>query len=459
MKDHKERTMRPTHLAFVAASVLPAAAVLAQTYRYALIPINPPDDSPHAAISDVNESGDIAGGWFVDAPGEGSRAFRWHEGTSVDLGILVGEYVSSGRMNSYGDIVGYCKGHDQNLDFFDRATIWTRKGEALPLDSELGYDPKTHAKAINDAGLVAGLTYTPGSGIYGSACTWMDGVRTPLQDLGPGLESAAFAVNNHNEIVGFAGDPNGIRNAAYWKDGILTVLPGLGGRYTVAWAVNENGVIAGSAEDGAGRTRAVLWRNSQIEIVDEGIPPRAIVNVYDMNDFEEIVGDIAPERGPSQAVIRSNGVWALLDDMLPPKTDFEISGAVGINNLGMVAVVGRGALLMPVNPTLSLSDPVPGIAGRTNTLTLTGAPPNSRVFFYYGFHGGGEVIPGCPVADLVALQLTNPHILDSVVADETGTAVVSRFVSGAARRADLVLFQCAIPSECRISQLVAFKFQ
>ena len=457
--------MRNTFLAFTAASLLPAAAAFAQTYDYALIPILSLDGSQNLWISDINDSGEISGSFFVVGQTESKHAYRWHEGATFDLGTRSNSQAEPAEMNSYGDIVGSCSGSDR--DNFSRATIWTRDGHVMPLDTDLGYSPRIHPTGINDSGLVTGMTVTTEGPPWSTACTWSDGVRTPLERLGPDLSAAAFDLNNKNEIVGYVGDSDHVRHAALWKDGKLTVLPGLGGLISRATLVNEKSVIAGSAQDAAGESHAVLWRDGQLEFIADGLPPHQLLSVNDLNDFEEIVGRMFYAPQGYVGIIRREGAWYMLNDLLPPNTDFNIRNGIAINNLGMVGVgeadeffeLDRGALLMPVNPTLSLSDPGPGIAGRVNTLTLTGATPNARIYFYYGLRGGGQVIPGCPVADLVALQIAAPIQAGSVRADASGTAVITGFVPDSARRADLVLLQCAVPSECRISQLVAFKFQ
>jgi len=75
-----------------------------------------------------------------------------------------------------------------------------------------------------------------------------------------------------------------------------------------------------------------------------------------------------------------------LEENLPPGTGYELLVSTGITDSGMISVWGPflysdAYLLVPVDPELTLSDPVPGVVGQTNTWTITGAQPNAKIHF------------------------------------------------------------------------------
>ena len=104
-----------------------------------------------------------------------------------------------------------------------------------------------------------------------------------------------------------------------------------------------------------------------------------------------------------------------------------------------------------------MSDPAPGAANAMNTFSVTNAPPGAKVIFTYAFNGGGTRIPGCNLQQN-ALQLREPVVFGSAIADENGNASIERYVPNAAS-GKTVLIQALILNDCAISQLVVHEFE
>ena len=168
-----------------------------------------------------------------------------------------------------------------------------------------------------------------------------------------------------------------------------------------------------------------------------------------------------------------SGLGVILRHALPfvvhePEVDLRIRIARDINDHGQIALEASrgnifqggkfvGVLLTPVNPTMTMEQPDPGLAGTSNTIPVTGATPGATVRFFYSLRGGGAIIPGCATLTN-ALQLAAPQLIGSAVADQNGVATITRTVPPVAR-GQTILFQAVVQSECAISQLVMHRFE
>ena len=103
---------------------------------------------------------------------------------------------------------------------------------------------------------------------------------------------------------------------------------------------------------------------------------------------------------------------------------------------------------------LTLSDPVPGIAGQDNTFTVTGAEPARDVRLAGSFDNGSTPFPGCTGQ---SFSLDNPKPIGLATADNGGVATVTVFVPGSAS-GRTVEFQAGHPSQCTVSNRVTFSF-
>ena len=113
------------------------------------------------------------------------------------------------------------------------------------------------AWAINNDGAVVGYATLAGDTAL-HAFFWRKGVMTDLGALAGGPYSAAFSINDNDEVVGLSEtsvpDPENtcgdslVCLPVLWRDGVITALPTLGGINGQASAINNRGQVVGIAE-------------------------------------------------------------------------------------------------------------------------------------------------------------------------------------------------------------------
>lgn len=113
--------------------------------------------------------------------------------------------------------------------------------------------------------------------------------------------------------------------------------------------------------------------------------------------------------------------------------------------------------MSPVYLTTTLAEPLPGLAARANSITLTGAEPGAQVAICFSHHGGGSPIPGCDAQEN-SMQIDEPRVIAVRHADGTGRVTFSSFVSGTLRGKPLLL-QAVNRNACAISNYVLTTFE
>src|SRR5438445_3840907 len=196
--------------------------------------------------------------------------------------------------NNLGQAVGWAENgvHDptccctQVLQF--RPAVWTLgppdQIHDLPL---IPGDTSGAATAINDNGQIVGISgicdQAIGRHTAKHAVLWENGGLTDLGNLGALWWNTPTAINQHGDVVGFAGDPafvegNPLHAFIWTKDNGIKALKPLRGRVpqhvdSEAYGINEAGQVVGvSCDADQIDCRAVIW--------DHGVYPT------DLNDLK-----------------------------------------------------------------------------------------------------------------------------------------------------------------------------
>ncbi|MES2740748.1 MAG: PEP-CTERM sorting domain-containing protein [Pseudomonadota bacterium] len=186
------------------------------------------------------------------------------------------------------------------------------------------------ATAINDRGQVVGYSATGGSGSH--ATLWGGGAATDLGTLG-GADSRAYGINNAGQIVGVA-DGAG---AVLWSGaGAHALAGGAGG---VAYAINNAGQVAGASLFGAA-THATVWQGGVR--ADLGTTGGAFSTAYGINDRGQ-VGGISNISLEDDKYNRTGVLW----DGHGGSAVYSLHAAYGINDSGALTGLQSGLYAPP----------------------------------------------------------------------------------------------------------------
>jgi probable HAF family extracellular repeat protein len=194
----------------------------------------------------VNNSGDVAGGYYPTGTTTG-RGFIWTQAAGFqDIGTLGGSTTGVGGMNRSAEIVG----SSETSSGADHGFLWTQGGGMQDLGT---FFPC----AINDAGLMAGTTYAANGDP--EAAVWNNG---KVSILGPG---GACGINNRGQVVGTRYTPHSSTEQAFiWTPGGagMQLLPQLPGAVaTIGEAINDSGEVVGwnFPPPGGNAYQAFIW--------------------------------------------------------------------------------------------------------------------------------------------------------------------------------------------------------
>ncbi len=380
------------------------------------------------------------------------HATLWDKHGAHDLGTLGGRWSGAAAINSHDWMVGWsCR--EPGEDISQRYPVLWRDGRMIALgtlDDDYG-----DATAINDSGQIVGVSYSAGSPYH--AILWDRGRALRLPSLS-GQSDQPLAINTAGLIVGQAiSSTYGAWRPVLWDESGVHDLGTLQSNNTGrGWAsdINEAGYVVGNATGERYSSRAFIWYEGKMRDLDPG-GDRDMV-ALSINNRNEVIGQSGPE---SFYWSEQHGVrW--LSDLAPPQSVWiqiwardindasEISASARLGNNG----IGTAFCLFPVHPTIELRRALPGVAGRSNAFVTSGATPGATVVFYYGLHGGGTFIAGCSPR-LNTLQIDDPQLLGTAIANEDGRAVITHYVPPSLH-GQTVLIQAVVRGECAISELV-----
>jgi probable HAF family extracellular repeat protein len=235
----------------------------------------------------INEGGQVVG-WSTTTSNE-IHAFRWSNGTMIDLGTLGGRYSRATAINDAGQIAGTSTAvsgtscHDSGLVTLGcRAFLWDGAMHNL---GTLGGD-FSRAVAITPQGQVAGHSMTAAGEIH--AFYWNGTAMIDLGTLG-GNDSRASAVNSQGHVVGSSKTADGTWHAFRWDGSMMHDLGSLGGSGG-AVDINDGGQVTGSTaltNSPTAETHAFLWDGTMRDLGTGGGPSSFAAAI---NNRGEIVG-------------------------------------------------------------------------------------------------------------------------------------------------------------------------
>lgn len=117
------------------------------------------------------------------------------------------------------------------------------------------------ASAVNDDGVIVGSGGTSNEVI--EPLVWLNGVPVVLETNGFG--GAAYDINRSGDIVGYV-NTDRFTAPALWRNGKLTILPGLFENGGIATAIDDQGRVAGISQggnDAAGTQVPTQWIQNQ----------------------------------------------------------------------------------------------------------------------------------------------------------------------------------------------------
>ncbi len=416
----------------------------------------------------------------------------------ISVGVAPGQSSSDVKgLDDSGRVVG------ESGRLFPTPFVWIN-GELIVIPTPEGYQ-RPRVNGIGDGGVVTGRATLLESSVF-HPIVWTAQSGTHVLDRLPGMTrgSAQSPDNQPWPLTRIGGYCNsGSDYATMWQGTRATQMAG---PRSSMGAINVHGHAVGVAENQQGVSRPTLWRNGQMIDVG-GEPTDASGGASGINDQTEIVGelgvprrafhwfdgvrtmlpDIYPCGGASHArAINNTGliagqagaadcgafhaaVWDrslalrgfIVDEFTPWHPDIDLLSAEDINDAGQIAAFGehddgreRGFLVTPY--LFEMSDPVPGVAGQPNTITITGLQPDQRVLLAYGTREGAQKIrPSCPGGTLL---ICDPQTSPIVRADANGVASITVNVPRAAR-GRTIRMQAIAPFECEISHTVTWTFE
>jgi probable HAF family extracellular repeat protein len=318
-------------------TALPAVAIASTTYTVTDLGTLGGETKANA----ISSNGLITGS---SGPSLGYHAFLYSDAVMTDLGTLSDFTMGTGNaVNDAGQVVGeYYKIAPGTVTI--QAVLYAN-GKM----TDLGISgPGSFASAINNAGQIAG-SYLLSDGQTWHGFLYSDGKMTDLGTLG-GTGSQARAINASGHVAGVAtltGDT--VFHAFLYSDGQMHDL-GPGGE---PMAMNSSDQITGITDD----NHAFLYSDGMF--LDLGTLGGALSSGYAINDNGDVVGDFLwTDNRSYHAFLYSHGAMTDLNTLIDPLSNWTLSSALGINNLGQIVGYGtnpqgqpRAFLLTPLTPT------------------------------------------------------------------------------------------------------------
>lgn len=270
-----------------------------------------------SAASAINNLGQIVGAFLFSDPAN-ARAFFWDPAPTPSGQILqntLGGAASwANGINDQGQVVGDAL----NGSGLHQAFLWDTVKKMQGLGTLGGSE--SFASDINNLGQIAGtslkivpISNPPGAVQEYRACQW-DASTKAIQDLGTlagGDESAALAINNHGQVVGWSSASSGGYDHAFLLTpgkamyDLMQDMKTLTGNYSQAWGINDRGQVVGEygvASLDTATSYAFIWTAAEgmqdLNSLTVNLPVGVTLEqAFDINEKGWIVGFTAANRG------------------------------------------------------------------------------------------------------------------------------------------------------------------
>jgi probable HAF family extracellular repeat protein len=312
-----------------------------------------PQESPYFTITDLGTVDQVAADVVPGLNSKGRvSVWRLSDGTGYRP-ILLGandmdtaldapkgyENEFAYSLNDQDDAAGWANTTRNPVDSLSIThAVFVHKGVGVDLGTLGGRDSRAYA--VNNAEVVVGVSQLAGNKLQ-RAFRYSKGKMETLEPLASGDFSIAFAVNEAGVAAGGAaikvkGAAMQSVHAALWKgkspQDLGVLVPG---RSSVAYAVNDHNDVVGVADT---KTSQTVFLYTQGRMVDLGIDGRA----FSVNDNRQVVGTReGEERGYMVGWLWENGTTYKLNDCIPPQSGYWIVSGDKINNSGQIACTAR----------------------------------------------------------------------------------------------------------------------
>jgi len=275
----------------------------------------------------INSQGTAVGA--AQLPSGMGSAFVSSGGTMTALSAADATSSQANGINSSGQVVGTVYSFSGA-----RATVWTG-GLFSNLGTLGGVD--SYALAINDAGSIAGSAGVRSGDAHAFLAS--NGHLTDLGTLGNSSWSAAYGVNNSNQVTGYSTTPDGAFHAFRWDESAGMVDIGTLGGNSYGMAINDLGDVAGSSASPQGFLHGFVWSGGMMK--DLGTLGGGSSSAYGINGSGFVVGSsYVPESANTHAFLWMGSGLLDLNSLVPIDSGWELNAAYGINGNGQI--VGSG---------------------------------------------------------------------------------------------------------------------
>jgi probable HAF family extracellular repeat protein len=343
---HRQRVRRGLVAAVAALGLTGAIAVPAFASGYSITDLGSlgyPTTFPAA----INESGEVTGTSYLaeevpitctdrrdkNCKTHPERAFLYAGGEMTALGVEGGLTPIDGTaLNASGEVAGTATSSHGEEAFVEQSGALTGLGALVSGGT-------SSAAAISDSGAVAGSSSVSEGGEH--AFLYSGGKMTDL-GLIPGSGGSytdATGINSSNQVVGSGDNAASDERAWLYSNGKMTDLGTLGGPSAAAYAINNNGEIVGSSQTVRDSEHPFLYKGARM--TDLGaFNLESVANA--INNHGVIVGQTYELERSGNAVfhafVYSGGHFQDLNNLIPARSGFVLTDAVGINNAGQILV-------------------------------------------------------------------------------------------------------------------------